>query len=56
MGGGLVIEHGFDIVMYSATKYLTGHSDALCGLLVTTTAGSDAVTGQAVSISGGETW
>ena len=29
------LEHGFDIVMYSATKYITGHSDALCGLLVT---------------------
>jgi cystathionine beta-lyase/cystathionine gamma-synthase len=29
------LEHGFDIVMYSATKYIAGHSDALGGLLVT---------------------
>ncbi len=26
---------GFDIVHHSATKYLGGHSDAICGLLVT---------------------
>jgi len=25
------IEHGFDLVMHSATKYLGGHSDLLCG-------------------------
>ncbi len=29
------LEHGFDIVMHSATKYLGGHSDAIAGLLVT---------------------
>jgi len=29
------IEHGFDIVMHSATKYLGGHSDVLGGVLVT---------------------
>ena len=29
------LEHGFDIVHHSATKYLGGHSDALGGLLVT---------------------
>lgn len=29
------LEHGFDIVMHSATKYITGHSDALGGLLIT---------------------
>jgi cystathionine gamma-synthase len=28
------IEHGADIVMHSATKYLNGHSDVLCGALV----------------------
>ncbi|MFG0273789.1 MAG: trans-sulfuration enzyme family protein [Phycisphaerales bacterium] len=28
------LEHGFDIVMHSATKYLGGHSDVLGGLLV----------------------
>jgi cystathionine beta-lyase/cystathionine gamma-synthase len=30
------IEHGADIVMHSATKFLNGHSDALGGLLVAT--------------------
>jgi len=29
------IEHGADIVMHSATKYLNGHSDVLAGALVT---------------------
>ncbi|MGH6933816.1 MAG: trans-sulfuration enzyme family protein [Dongiaceae bacterium] len=28
------IEHGADIVMHSATKYLNGHSDVLAGVLV----------------------
>jgi cystathionine beta-lyase len=27
------IDHGFDLVMHSATKYLGGHSDLLCGAL-----------------------
>lgn len=27
------IEHGFDLIMHSATKYLGGHSDLLCGAL-----------------------
>lgn len=30
------IEHGADIVMHSATKFLNGHSDALGGILVAT--------------------
>ncbi len=29
------IEHGADLVMHSATKYLNGHSDVLAGALVT---------------------
>jgi cystathionine gamma-synthase len=29
------IEHGADIVMHSATKYLGGHTDVLAGMLVT---------------------
>jgi len=29
------LEHGFDIVMHSSTKYLNGHSDVVGGLLVT---------------------
>jgi cystathionine beta-lyase/cystathionine gamma-synthase len=28
------IEHGFDVVMHSATKYLNGHSDVIGGVLV----------------------
>ena len=28
------IEHGFDIVIHSATKFLNGHSDVLAGLIV----------------------
>ena len=30
------IEHGADVVMHSATKFLNGHSDAIAGLLVAT--------------------
>jgi len=29
------LEHGFDVVMHSATKYLGGHSDVVGGILVT---------------------
>ena len=29
------LEHGADLVMHSATKYLNGHSDVLAGALVT---------------------
>lgn len=29
------LEHGFDLVMHSATKYLNGHSDVIGGLLAT---------------------
>ncbi len=29
------LEHGFDIVMHSATKYLNGHSDMVGGVVVT---------------------
>jgi cysteine-S-conjugate beta-lyase len=29
------IEHGFDLVMHSATKFLGGHSDLLAGIVVT---------------------
>ena len=31
----LPLDHGADIVMHSATKYLSGHSDLLLGVLVT---------------------
>ena len=33
------LEHGFDVVMHSATKYLSGHSDMVGGMLVTRDAG-----------------
>ena len=29
------LDHGADIVLHSATKYLNGHSDVVCGALVT---------------------
>src|SRR5262249_37439577 len=29
------LEHGADLVMHSATKYLNGHSDVLAGALIT---------------------
>ncbi len=32
------LEHGADVVIYSATKYLAGHNDVLAGLLVAGTA------------------
>src|SRR3546814_10851050 len=28
------LEHGFDVVMHSATKYISGHSDMVGGMLV----------------------
>jgi cystathionine beta-lyase len=31
------IEHGFDVVVHSATKFLGGHSDVIAGLVVTAT-------------------
>jgi cystathionine gamma-synthase len=35
------IEHGADLVMHSATKFLGGHSDVLAGALVTARLGDD---------------
>jgi cystathionine gamma-lyase len=29
------LEHGFDLVMHSATKYLNGHSDVISGIVAT---------------------
>jgi len=37
------LEHGFDLVMHSATKYLNGHSDMVGGVIV---AGADAELGK----------
>ncbi len=36
------LDHGVDVVMHSATKYLGGHSDLLMGVLVTRDAALDA--------------
>jgi cystathionine beta-lyase/cystathionine gamma-synthase len=30
------IEHGIDVVVHSATKYLNGHSDVVCGVICST--------------------
>ena len=37
------LEHGFDLVMHSATKYLNGHSDMVGGIVVV---GADAALGE----------
>ncbi len=37
------IEHGADVVIQSATKYLNGHHDALCGVVAGTTSVIDEV-------------
>jgi len=29
------LEHGADVVLHSATKYINGHSDCVCGLVAT---------------------
>lgn len=38
------IEHGFDVVLHSATKYLNGHSDLVAGAVVGSRATIEAVT------------
>ncbi len=35
------LDHGFDVVMHSATKYLNGHSDIIGGVLVVAAARDD---------------
>lgn len=40
------IEHGADIVVHSATKYLSGHNDVLAGLIVAKDSESTKVNGQ----------
>ena len=47
------IEHGADLVMHSATKYLNGHSDVLAGALVTARADALWERIQAVRAQGG---
>ena len=43
------IEHGADIVIHSATKYLSGHNDVLAGLLVAKDSEATKVNGQNLS-------
>ncbi|APR79709.1 Cystathionine gamma-lyase [Minicystis rosea] len=38
------VEHGFDIVLHSCTKYLNGHSDLVAGAVVGSRARVDAIT------------
>ncbi|STY63830.1 Cystathionine gamma-synthase/O-acetylhomoserine (thiol)-lyase [Mannheimia haemolytica] len=40
------IEHGADIVIHSATKYLSGHNDVLAGLIVAKDSDATKVNGQ----------
>jgi cystathionine gamma-synthase len=44
---------GFDLVMHSTTKYLSGHCDAMGGMLVTREAGSLAERLRAIQATGG---
>lgn len=43
------IEHGADIVIHSATKYLSGHNDVLAGLIVAKDSEATKVNGQSLS-------
>ena len=43
------IEHGADIVIHSATKYLSGHNDVLAGLIVAKDSEATKVNGQNLS-------
>jgi cystathionine gamma-synthase len=47
------LEHGADLVMHSATKYLSGHSDVLLGVLISATAEQDAAVRARRSLTGG---
>ena len=46
------VEHGFDVVLHSATKYLNGHSDVVAGVVAGRAAPMETVRAQA-SILGG---
>lgn len=47
------IEHGVDIVLHSASKYLNGHSDVVAGALCTDAMRMDRIVKQEVSLFGG---
>ncbi len=46
------IEHGFDLVIHSATKYLNGHSDLVAGAVVGSQARIDAIKAVAKTFGG----
>lgn len=48
-----VLDHGFDVVLHSATKYLNGHSDLIAGVMAGRTAQLEAVHAQATMLGGG---
>lgn len=48
-----VLDHGFDIVLHSATKYLNGHSDLIAGVMAGGAAHLGAVRAQATMLGGG---
>lgn len=44
------LEHGFDIVVHSGTKYLNGHSDVICGAVVASRELMDKIQATAVDL------
>lgn len=47
-----VLDHGFDVVLHSATKYLNGHSDLIAGVMAGGSAELDEVRAQATVLGG----
>ena len=47
-----VLDHGFDVVLHSATKYLNGHSDLIAGVMAGRAAQLEKVAAQATMLGG----
>jgi cystathionine beta-lyase/cystathionine gamma-synthase len=47
-----VLDHGFDVVLHSATKYLNGHSDLIAGVMAGRAAQLEKVRAQATMLGG----
>jgi cystathionine beta-lyase/cystathionine gamma-synthase len=47
-----VLDHGFEVVLHSATKYLNGHSDLIAGVMAGRTAQLEVVRAQAIMLGG----
>ena len=47
-----VLDHGFDVVLHSATKYLNGHSDLIAGVMAGRAAPLEKVRAQATMLGG----